>query len=170
MCANIGVKCPLFDTSYQVSPASFALTILKKQKMITKRFAQVFLGIMGLAFCKVGVEALIDPQTVLQQVGVALDNPSAMSSMRAVYGGMHFAFGLVCFWSALKQPAPALWLVALYTAGFVTGRTVSLVIDGAPNSFVLTWLGTEAFSHVASVVLLTLLRQPDRETSTSSLG
>jgi hypothetical protein len=138
--------------------------------MITTRFAQVFLGIMGLAFCKVGVEALIDPQAVLQQVGIALDNPSAMSSMRAVYGGMHFTFGLLCFWCALKQPAPALWLVALYTAGFITGRTVSLVIDGAPNPFVLTWLGTEAFSHVASVALLILLRQPGRKASTASLG
>jgi hypothetical protein len=137
--------------------------------MITTRFAQVFLGIMGLAFCKVGVEALIDPQAVLQQVGITLDNPSAMSSMRAVYGGMHFFFGLLCFWSAMKEPATALRLVALYTAGFVTGRTISLVVDGAPNPFVFTWLGTEAFSLVASLVLLSLLRQPVRKTSPASL-
>ena len=136
---------------------------------MTTRFAQVFLGIMGLAFCKVGIEALIDPQAVLRQVGIALDNPSAMSSMRAVYGGMHLAFGMLCFWSALKRPVPALWLVALYTAGFVTGRTVSLVIDGAPNPFVLTWLGTEVFSHVVSVVLLTLFHQPARAISHRSL-
>jgi len=137
--------------------------------MITTRFAQVFLGIMGLAFCKVGIEALIDPQTVLQQVGITLDNPSAMSSMRAVYGGMHLFFGLLCFWSAMKEPASALRLVALYTSGFVIGRTISLVIDGAPNPFVFTWLGTEAFSLVASLVLLSLLKQPVRRTSTASI-
>ena len=137
--------------------------------MITTRFAQVFLGIMGLAFCKVGIEALIDPQTVLQQVGITLDNPSAMSSMRAVYGGMHLFFGLLCFWSAMKEPASALRLVALYTSGFVIGRAISLVIDGTPNPFVFTWLGTEAFSLVASVVLLSLLRQPVRKTSAVSI-
>src|SRR6187549_208993 len=131
--------------------------------MIITRFAQVFLGIMGLAFCKVGIEGLIDPQAVLQQVGITLDNPSAMSSMRAVYGGMHLFFGLMCFWSAMKEPASALRLVALYTSGFVIGRAISFVIDGAPNPFVFTWLGTEAFSLVASIVLLSLLRQPVRK-------
>ena len=137
--------------------------------MITTRFAQVFLGIMGLAFCKVGIEALVDPQAVLQQVGITLDNPSALSSMRAVYGGMHLFFGLLCFWSAMREPASALRLVALYAGGFVIGRTISLAVDGAPNSFVFTWLGTEAFSLVASLVLLGLLRQPVRKTSTAPL-
>ena len=130
---------------------------------MTKRISQVFLGIMGLAFCMVGIEALLDPQAVLQQVGITLDNPSAMSSMRAVYGGMHLAFGGLCFWSVAVRQEPALRLVVLYTAGFVLGRLFSMVIDGAPNSFVLTWLGTEFFSLVASGVLLKLLRQPIRQ-------
>jgi hypothetical protein len=130
---------------------------------MTTRFTQLFLGIMGLAFCKVGLESMIDPQAVMQQVGIVLDNPSARSSIRAVYGGMHFAFGLLCFWSLVKNAAPALWLVALYTAGFVTGRITSLLIEGVPNAFVLTWLGTEIFSLVASIVLLRLIGQSVRE-------
>lgn len=136
--------------------------------MTTIRFAQVFLGIMTLAFCKVGTEALIDPQAVVQQVGITLDNPSALSSMRAVYGGMHFAFGLLCLWSLLKRPAPGLWVVTLYASGFVAGRTISAIVDGAPNAFVLTWLGTEVFSLAAAGILLTLLRQREVSTSTAA--
>ena len=130
--------------------------------MMTNRVARIFLGLMALAFCKVGIEAMIDPQAVVGQVGITLDNPSALSSIRAVYGGMHFAFGLLCFWSLLKQPAPALWLIVLYTSGFLAGRSASLFIDGAPNAFVTTWFGTEAFSLLASSVLLVLLQQRSR--------
>jgi hypothetical protein len=136
--------------------------------MITTRFAQVFLAIMGLAFCKVGIQALMDPQAVLQQVGISLDEASALSSMRAVYGGMHLVFGLLCFWSVIRQQAPGLWLVALYTTGFVAGRTVSLVVDGTPNPFIITWLATESFSLAASACLLVLLRQPARIQAISS--
>ena len=129
---------------------------------MTKRITQVFLAIMGLAFCKVGIETMFDPQAVLLQVGIVLDNPSALSSMRAVYGGMHLAFGGLCFWSVAVRPAPGLGLVVLYTTGFVAGRVASLAVDGIPNSFVLTWLGTEAFSLVVSLLLLKLTKQPTR--------
>lgn len=115
--------------------------------------------LMGLAFCKVGVEALMNPQAVLAQVGITLDSPSALSSMRAVYGGMHFMFGCLCFWSAFRRAEPALLTVALYTTGFVAGRLCSIVVDGVPNEFVLTWLGTEAFSLVAALILLKFQKQ-----------
>lgn len=125
--------------------------------MTIRGISRVFLGLMGLAFCKVGIEALVDPQAVLRQVDIVLDNASALSSMRAVYGGMHFAFGAMCFWSLLKRAEPALVLIALYTAGFTIGRTTSLIADGVPNAFVLTWLGTEVFSFVVAATLLRLL-------------
>ena len=136
--------------------------------MITNRIAQVFLGLMALAFCKVGVEAMVNPQAVVAPVGITLDNPSALSSIRAVYGGMHFMFGLLCLWSVFKRPAPALWLVVLYTTGFLAGRTIALLVDGTPNEFVLTWFGTEAFSLAASGALLVLLQQRVRSVSTAA--
>jgi len=127
--------------------------------MITKRFSQVFLGLMGLAFCKVGFEALIDPQAVLAQVGISLDNASALSSMRAVYGGMHLVFGLSCIWGIFKNPENPLLLVLLYTIGFTLGRVSGIISDGAPNSFVVTWLITEIVSGVLAATVLILLKK-----------
>jgi Domain of unknown function (DUF4345) len=127
--------------------------------MILKRITQVFLALMGLAFCKAGIEALLTPQTVLSNVGIELTNASALSSMRAVYGGMHFVFGLFCAWGIFKNPANSLMLVILYTTGFVTGRLISWGMDGTPNAFVITWLATEAFSLTVSISLLLLLRK-----------
>jgi hypothetical protein len=55
-----------------------------KAKAIT---SGIFLGLMALAFSKVGIETLIDPQATMDQVGIEMTNSSASSSMRAVYGG-----------------------------------------------------------------------------------
>ena len=122
--------------------------------MITKRITQIFLGLMGLAFCKVGVEALLTHETVMANVGITLDNTSALSSIRAIYGGMHFIFGAFCFWGIFKEMKEPLKLVSLYTAGFVIGRLVGIAIDGAPNSFVVTWLITESVSFGIATTLL----------------
>ncbi|MBL7874950.1 MAG: DUF4345 domain-containing protein [Cyclobacteriaceae bacterium] len=127
--------------------------------MITKRVAQIFLGLMGLAFCKVGIEALASPQAVLSNVGITLETVSAFSAMRAVYGGMHFVFGAFCFWGIFKNIQAPLLLVALYTAGFVIGRLSGILMDGSPNSFVMTWLFTEVFSLLVSASLLYLLNK-----------
>jgi hypothetical protein len=111
--------------------------------MKPNRITQVFLALMGLAFAKTGIESLIDPQAVMNNVGIILDNPSAESSIRAVYGGMHLVFGLFCIYGIFENAKMALTLVVLYTVGFTIGRLFSIVLNGAPNSFVITWLMTE---------------------------
>lgn len=122
--------------------------------------ATVFLALMGLAFAKVGIEALTNPQAVLANVGIELTNSSALSSMRAVYGGMHLVFGLFCFWGAYKMRREALGLVILYTIGFVAGRLSGIVADGAPNAFVSQWLVTESISlAIAAFLLFKLWKQ-----------
>ncbi|KAB2913881.1 MAG: DUF4345 domain-containing protein [Bacteroidetes bacterium] len=123
--------------------------------------ATVFLALMGLAFAKVGIEALTNPQAVLANVGIELNNSSALSSMRAVYGGMHLVFGLFCFWGAYKMRREALGLVTLYTIGFVVGRLSGVVADGAPNAFVSQWLVTESISLAIAAFLLFKLRKQE---------
>ena len=127
--------------------------------MIAKRFSQIFLGLMGLAFCKVGVEALINPQAVLNNVGIILDNASALSSMRAVYGGLHFVFGAFCIYGIFKNPQSPLTIVLLYTIGFTIGRISGIMVDGKPNEFVITWLITEVVSGILALTALVLLNK-----------
>jgi hypothetical protein len=125
--------------------------------MKTNRISQVFLALMGLAFCKTGVEALIDPQAVMSNVGIILDNSSASSSMRAVYGGMHLVFGLFCIWGIFSNARQSLLLVALYTAGFTIGRVSGIIADGMPNQFVFTWLMTEVVCGVIAGMLVVMM-------------
>jgi hypothetical protein len=121
---------------------------------MSRLFPKIFLGLMGLAFCKTGIETLIDPQAVLSQVGIVLDNASALSSIRAVYGGMHVVFGLFCFYGTFQAPSAPLTLVLLYTAGFTLGRLAGIILDGTPNSFVTTWMITEGASGMLAGLAL----------------
>ncbi len=125
--------------------------------MKTYRIAQIFLGLMGLAFCKTGIESLINPQAVMDNVGIVLSNSSAESSMRAVYGGMHLVFGFFCVYGIFANITAALTLVALYTTGFTIGRVSGILVSGAPNEFVVTWLITEIVCGVIAGWLLSRL-------------
>lgn len=129
---------------------------------MTKRISQLFLALLAVAFCKTGIEALFNPQAVLANVGIDLNNAAALSSMRAVYGGMHLVFGLFCAWGIFKNRSAALLLVILYSSGFITGRLISWIVDGTPNDFVVTWLATETFSLVVCTVLFLLLRNREQ--------
>ena len=127
--------------------------------MKTHRISQVFLALMGLAFCKTGIESLLDPQAVMDNVGIVLNNTSATSSMRAVYGGMHLVFGLFCFYGIFSNALSSLQLVVLYTLGFTIGRVSGIVADGMPNQFVFTWLITETVCGAVAVILFLKLKQ-----------
>jgi len=122
--------------------------------MKSYRIAQIFLALMALAFCKTGIETLINPQAVMNNVGIILNNSSAESSMRAVYGGMHLVFGLFCVYGIFRNVPQALTLVALYTLGFTIGRTSGILITGMPNQFVITWLITEVVCGVIAATLI----------------
>ena len=127
--------------------------------MKTYRISQIFLALMGLAFCKTGFEALLHPQAVMNNVGILLDNASAESSMRAVYGGMHLVFGLFCIYGIFKNAPQALLLVGLYTLGFTIGRLSGILANGAPNAFVVTWMITEIVCGVIAGILLIRLEK-----------
>jgi hypothetical protein len=128
-----------------------------KKIMKTYRISQVFLALMGLAFCKTGIGTLLDPQAVMNNVGIALNNPSAESSIRAVYGGMHLVFGLFCIYGIFKNPLQSLLLVVLYTIGFTIGRLSGILTGGAPNSFVVTWIIMEiACGLIAGILMMRL--------------
>jgi hypothetical protein len=113
-----------------------------------------FLLFMALPTLLVGLTALFDPNAIMGQVDVFLDNNSAKSSTRAIYGGMHIAFGLFFLYGAFKDQKTALWILFLYGTGFVAGRLLSLGLDGMPNPFISTWIFVESFTALFTGWLL----------------
>ncbi len=121
--------------------------------MRTNTITKAFLVLIGLAFLNVAIQALLNPQAVMGNVGISLDNPSALNSIRAYYGGVNLFFGLFLAYSAFRGQATGLILSILYSGGFVVGRLLSLSLDGQPNGFVTQWLFVESFVLIVSLLL-----------------
>lgn len=124
-----------------------------------KIIAKVFLVIVGLAFLNVAIQAFLNPQTVMDFVSVHLDNISARNSTRAYYGGVNLTFALFLIYGAFKMQKEALILASLYGAGFVIGRFYSILIEGQPSTFILTWLTIESVLTLGSLTLLIQLKK-----------
>lgn len=117
-------------------------------------FTKVFLVLVGLAFLNIAIQAFINPQSVMNFVNVTLDNISARNSTRAYYGGVNLTFALFFIYGAFKAEKTALILASLYGGGFVLGRVYSILIEGQPSIFIITWLIIELTLTLIALFLL----------------
>lgn len=110
--------------------------------------------LIAAAFLAVGWLGLTTPHVLLDPVGIALPSmqaepvarATALSEARATYGGMHFAMGLFFLAGVLfgRVRGIALTVALVYLTGLVTGRGVSLALDGMPQPMALGLLVVEA--------------------------
>jgi hypothetical protein len=109
--------------------------------------------LVGLAFLNVAIQAFINPQSVMDFINVTLDNVNARNSTRAYYGGVNLTFALFLIYGAFKAKREALILASLYGSGFVLGRVYSILTEGKPSNFILTWLTIELGLTIVSIFL-----------------
>ena len=121
-----------------------------------KHFDSFFLAVVGLVFLGLGSFNLFFPSAGMAGFEIQIATVSALNEIRANYGGMHFAMGLLFVSGAFVSSfrIPALLVVALFTGGLVLGRSLSLVLDGWPNQLLWSLFALEAFGcFVASVLM-----------------
>ncbi|MEL7029423.1 MAG: DUF4345 domain-containing protein [Pseudomonadota bacterium] len=120
------------------------------------------IGLSGLMALAIGGSILFDPHTFFAHNGVALgDDPNLLSEIRAP-GGVLIAAGLIMIAGAAVR---ALLRSALVTGAVVFGvygvsRLVSLGIDGAPSSSLMTAMAIELL--VAAYAVFALSRASAR--------
>lgn len=121
----------------------------------TLLFSRIYLLLLAVATLNIALQALLDPQTVMNFVSVSLgDNVTARNSIRALYGGVNFCFGIYWIYAAFRSQPTGLILALLYTGGFVFGRVWSMMADGMPGEFAQQWLVTEAIFMLLAAGLL----------------
>lgn len=83
---------------------------------------------------------------------------SALTDMRATYGGVAIGLGLFIAMCAYRRQwvRPGLLASLLVLVGLATTRLIGIAADGSPNGFVLLFLGTEI---VAAVLFLAAIRR-----------
>ncbi len=119
-------------------------------------FARLVLVLAGLVWLAIGLYAMADPVAVADSVDFELRSDLARLEIRAMYGGLSIAVGALHFVGAVRSVwlVPTLVVAIVLTLGLVTGRVLSIAVDGFPGVFALGLLASElTLVAVASLAL-----------------
>ncbi len=143
-------------------------TASSRTPLSPNNFARLVLVLVGVVWLAVGVAALADPTGTADWVDFDLESSSALAEFRAMYGGLSVALALLHIGSAVRGAwlRPALLMSSALTAGLLTGRLVSIGLDGVPGPFVLGLALSEVLLlGLSGVALWRLWRQPGAATA-----
>ncbi len=118
------------------------------------------LWIAGLCFLGFGLAFLIDPLGTLGATGIQLQGGLASTELRAFYGGLEVALGLLLI-AAARVPRfeeGGLWLCAAGYGGIGLARLGGIALAGSGTPFLWFALSTELL--LGALALLALRARP----------
>jgi hypothetical protein len=116
---------------------------------------RVFIGFSVFAWLPYGVFSFFQPTFLGEVAGVMATTPTATTEIRAMYGGLEAAIGVLCA-AALVRSAlvqPALIMLAFLSGGLASTRALGLLLDGGASGYTLGALGFEAFNTAVATIL-----------------
>ena len=118
--------------------------------------AKIFLGLNALIFVGYGLMCLASPAVVADQTGIQLATGVASTEVRAMYGGLQTAVGLLALAGAMRpalQPSVLFTLMFLFF-GLASGRIIGILVDPDPGSYNFTAAAFETSFGAISAALL----------------
>ena len=103
------------------------------------------LGLLALVFASLAAVFFIRPQLLFAPISLSEGPPALWAELRAAYGSF-FGTSALLFGAAARRAewrGAALMAATLILGGFVTGRCLSLVLDGLPSNPV-AWINLAA--------------------------
>ena len=129
--------------------------------------AKLFLGFNALLFIGYGLACLAYPSVVADQTGMQLTTGVASVEVRAMYGGLQTAVGLLCLAGALRpalQPGVLLALAFVFF-GLASGRMFGIAVDAEPGNYNIFAL---LFETVFAAITVALLARSGETTQTAT--
>ncbi|MBM4269524.1 MAG: DUF4345 domain-containing protein [Deltaproteobacteria bacterium] len=119
---------------------------------------RIFLFVNALAWLPYGLFCLAQPGFLAEAAGVAATTPTGTTELRAMYGGLQAAIGVLALLAALRGDLlrTALTAIGFLTAGLFLGRLFGAVVDGGWSGYTA---GGLAFESALAVLSFALLRQ-----------
>lgn len=117
----------------------------------------LFLVFNALAWLPYGLFCMVAPTYLQEIAGLAATTPTALTEVRAMYGGLQAAIGALALYGVLRpaQRPAALLALAFLFAGLASVRVAGALIDGGVGGYTWMALGFETFSLAWAVLLLT---------------
>lgn len=119
---------------------------------------RTFLLVLGVAFLPYGIYCFLVPGYLLGAAGVSASTPTGVTELRAMYGGLQAAFGVLMLSSA-RDPRIAiagLAAAACVMPGLGLARLAGVVMDGSVSAYTI---GALVFELGSSAVAISLLRK-----------
>jgi uncharacterized membrane protein YedE/YeeE len=123
-------------------------------------FERILLGVLAAFVLLAGAGCLVAPSLFAQQAQFQT-NPSALTEIRAFYGGLQFGIGLFLVW-CLRTPSrtyQGLLLAGLAVGGTGLARIFGILFDHVPTSHHLANLGIELVTVVLVAIALSMIRR-----------
>ncbi len=117
---------------------------------------RIFLGLSALLWLPYGLYCFFAPASLAEAAGVVGSTATGTTELRAMYGGLQTALGLLLGLAAMRASLvrPALLAVAFATGGLGIARLFGLLLDGGLSSYTAMGLGFEFTSAAIAVALL----------------
>jgi hypothetical protein len=128
---------------------------MKKEKFI--RIASIcFICFSAFCLLSVSIMAFFSPQSVMELVGVKLENTDAFSSIRGVYGGVGMTLVISLIYLLRKNIKQALGFLALLWGFYALSRAITIFAEGPLGEFGTQWIVTETVLFCLALLLLFL--------------
>ena len=120
------------------------------------RIGSVYLVLNGLLFLGLGIAYLAAPAKMAGKTDFVLSTDVATVEIRAIYGGMEIAIGILLCICLLRPDwlVPGLVLTVVLYAGFVGGRIVGMIAAAEVGGITWKLLAFAVIDLAAGVVLL----------------
>jgi hypothetical protein len=107
---------------------------------------RIFLAVCTLAWLPYGIFCFLQPGLLAESAGVAATTPTGSTELRAMYGGLQAALGVLALAGALRASLARPALVALFAvaSGLLLTRAAGLVLDGGFSAYTGGALAFEA--------------------------
>lgn len=117
---------------------------------------RLFLGFSALAWLPYGIFCLFQPSFLQQAAGLVGSSATAVTDIRAMYGGLEAGIGALCAFALIRSSLerPALIMLGFICSGIALARSIGLVLDGSGSGYTFGALGFETASAVIAIVLI----------------
>lgn len=124
------------------------------------RAAKIYLILLGIMSVVFGVIYLIAPSSMTDPMGFGILAPSALTDVRATYGGFQIGMGIFMLWCCIGSGRlyTAMFFALVSVAAIAISRAIGLAIDGDPIDVLKYTLAFEVVLTVVSLVIF--LRTP----------
>jgi len=120
--------------------------------------ARLFLGFSVLVWLPYGLYLVVQPGFLAGAAGITAGSATGTTELRAMYGGLQAALGLLAL-AGLLRPAlrrTALTTLGTLTAGLGLARALGVVLDGGMSGYTASALVFEWGSAALAVAALRL--------------